>query len=100
MWLLADGFKELVRKWWTEYPIAGSSSHCLVEKLKALKNILAWNKEVFGNVPFKKSEAFSHVQFWDSKERDNPLAIEEAEVRKEALEEYKKWALLEEASWR
>ena len=101
MWLLADGFKELVRKWWTKYPVFGSSSHCLAEKLKALKKDLrVSNKEVFNNVPFRKSEAFSRVQLWDSKERVNPLSIEEAEVRKEALEEYKKWALLEEASWR
>ena len=29
MWLLSDGFKELVREWWTGYSVAGSNSHCL-----------------------------------------------------------------------
>ena len=37
MWLLIDSFKELVRKWWTEYIVTGTNSHCLAEKLKALK---------------------------------------------------------------
>ena len=32
MWLLADGFKELVRKWWIKYPVVGSSSHYLAKK--------------------------------------------------------------------
>ena len=69
MWLLLDGFKELVRAWWTGYSVVGSTSHCLAEKLKALKRDLRrWNKEVFGNVSAKKAEALSRIQFWDSKE--------------------------------
>ncbi|RVW38516.1 putative ribonuclease H protein [Vitis vinifera] len=48
MWLLSDGFKELVKVWWTGYSVAGSNNHCLAEKLKALKRDLRrWNKEVF-----------------------------------------------------
>ena len=55
MWLLTDGFKELVRKWWTEYIVAGTDSHCLAEKLKALKKDLReWNKKVFGIVSVSK----------------------------------------------
>ena len=60
MWLLADGFKELVRKWWIEHSVDRSSSHCLDETLKALKKDLrVWNKEVLVNLSFKKLEAFS-----------------------------------------
>ena len=100
-WLLLDGFKKLVRNWWTEYSVAGSSSHCLADKLKALKKDLrVWNKEVFGDVSFRKSKSFSRVQLWAFKERVNPLSVEEAEATKGALEEYKKCVLLEEASWR
>ena len=81
--------------------VIGTSSHCLVKKSKApRKDLRVWNKEVFGNVSFRKLEVFSHVQFWDSKERDNPLSIEEVEARKGPLEDYKKWVLLEETSWR
>ncbi|RVW31726.1 LINE-1 retrotransposable element ORF2 protein [Vitis vinifera] len=91
MWLMSDGFKELVRAWWTGYSVVGSTSHCLAEKLKALKRDLRrWNKEVFGNVSAKKSEALSRIQFWDSKESLNPLSSEEAEARLGDLEEYKK----------
>ena len=60
MWLLSDGFKELIKVWWTGYSVAGSNNHCLAEKLKALKRDLRrWNKEVFGNVFARKSKAFS-----------------------------------------
>ena len=101
MWLLLDGFKELVRAWWTGYSVVGSTSHCLAEKLKALKRDLRrWNKEVFGNVSAKKSEALSRIQLWDSKESLNPLSSEEAEARLGDLEEYKKYVLMEETFWR
>ena len=64
MWLLSNGFKELVRKWWIEYSVTRNSSHCLDETLKALKkDLIVWNKEIFGNLSFKKSEAFSQVHF-------------------------------------
>ncbi|KAL6336249.1 hypothetical protein AAG906_014418 [Vitis piasezkii] len=66
----AKRFKELVREWWTGYSVAGSNSHCLVKKLKALKRDLRrWNKEVF------------EAQMGD-------------------LEEYKNYVLMEETSWR
>ena len=62
MWLLSDGFKELVKVWWPGYSVAGSNNHCLAEKLKALKRDLRrWKKEVFGNVSARKSEAFSRI---------------------------------------
>ena len=97
MQLLTDGFKELVGKWWTKYMVTCTISHCLAEKVKALKKDLReWNKELFGNVSVSKSEAFAHVQFWDSKESVNPLSLKEAKAKKRALEDYKKWVLLEE----
>ncbi|RVW12507.1 hypothetical protein CK203_082433 [Vitis vinifera] len=65
-----EGFKDLVRSWWNGYFVEGYGSHCIAEKLKALKKDLKkWNKEV-------------------------------AKAKRLALEDYKKWALLEETSWR
>ncbi|RVW96673.1 hypothetical protein CK203_020431 [Vitis vinifera] len=97
MWLLSDGFKELVKVWWPGYSVAGSNNHCLAEKLKALKRDLRrWKKEVFGNVSARKSEAFSRIQFWDSKESVNPLFVKEAETQMGDLEEYKNCVLMEE----
>ncbi|WJZ98579.1 hypothetical protein VitviT2T_017093 [Vitis vinifera] len=40
------------------------------------------------------------VDFWDKEESARSLSMEEEEARKEARETYKKWVLLEEASWR
>ncbi|RVW16809.1 Transposon TX1 uncharacterized 149 kDa protein [Vitis vinifera] len=101
MWLKIDGFKDLVRSWWNGYSVEGYSSHCIVEKLKALKKDLKkWNKEVVGNVSFNIAEAFSRLQRWETKENENALTPEDLEAKNLDLEEYKKWALLEETSWR
>ena len=59
-----------------------------------------WNKEVFGNVSSNKPKAFSRIHFWEFKEREHPLSLEETKARGGPLEDYKKWALLEENSWR
>ena len=73
----------------------------MAEKMKALKLILrSWNKEVFGKVETKKQSAWNLVDFWDKDESARSLTMEEEEARKEAKETYKKWVLLEEASWR
>ena len=96
MRFLSDGFKELVCAWWTGYSVVESTNHCLAEKLKALKRDLRrWNKEVFGHVSTKKSEALPRIRLWDSNESFNPLSSEEAKARLGDLEKYKKCVLME-----
>ncbi|RVX06577.1 V-type proton ATPase subunit a1 [Vitis vinifera] len=70
MWLKEEGFKDLLKDWWQGLNFRGSSSFILAAKLKALK------------------------------ERSRALSMEEGEARKEAKEEFKKWVLMEEISWR
>ncbi|RVW15130.1 hypothetical protein CK203_083331 [Vitis vinifera] len=92
---------DLVKSWWNGYSVEGYSSHCIAEKLKALKKDLKkWNKEVVGNVSFNRAEAFSRLQQWEAKENENALNPKDLEAKNLDLEEYKKWALLEETSWR
>ena len=75
----------------------GSASFILTEKLKALKPLLrSWNKEVFGLIDYEKQKAWILIDYWDKEERVRSLSMEEEEAR----ELYKKWALLEEVSWR
>ena len=101
MWLKIEGFKDLVSSWWNGYSVESYSSHCIAKKLKALKKDLKnLNKEVVGNVSFNRAEAFSCLQCWEAKENENSLIPREAEAKRLALEDYKKWALLEETSWR
>ena len=101
MWLKIDGFKDLVRSWWNGYFVEGYSSHCIAEKLKALKKDLKkWNKEVVGNVSFNRAEAYSRLQRWEAKENEISLTPGDVEAKNLAFEDYKKWALLEETSWR
>ena len=101
MWLKIEGFKDLVRSWWNGYSVEGYSNHYIAEKLKALKKDLKiWNKEVVGNFSSNRVEAFTRLQCWEAKEKENPLNPRDMEAKNLALEDYKKWDLLEETSWR
>ncbi|RVW87760.1 Transposon TX1 uncharacterized 149 kDa protein [Vitis vinifera] len=101
MWLKEEGFKELLRGWWQGFNCSGSYSFVLSEKLKALKvKLKSWNKEVFGKVGENLRMALGRVSFWDDQERQRTLNEQELEARKEAKEEFKKWAIMEEISWR
>ncbi|RVW12312.1 Transposon TX1 uncharacterized 149 kDa protein [Vitis vinifera] len=101
MWLKVEGFKDIMKSWWEEDNFSGSSSFILAEKLKVLKfKLKEWNRDIFGRVEFRKDLALNQVEFWDAKEKTSKLSLEELEARKEAREEYKKWVLLEEKTWR
>ena len=72
-----------------------------MEKTKALKeNLKVWNKEVFGMVEANKKSALVKVSQWDNVESQRPLCTFELEERLIALEEFKKWSIMEETSWR
>ena len=99
MWLKEEGFKDLIRNWWVGFKFRGSFSFTLSEKLKALKAYLkVWNREVFGNVNARKESALKQMMFWDSIEGDRVSNTEEQNSRKQALEEYEKWVLMEETA--
>ena len=101
MWLKSEGFKELLKSWWQNLNFCGSHSYILAAKLKALKGLLkSWNKEVFGEVGTRKSEALRRVTFCGDREKDRVLTLEEAEARVVVKEDFKKWCMLEEMSWR
>ena len=101
MWIKEKGFKDLIKVWWQRLEFRGTSSYVLMEKMKAIKNLLKnWNKEVFGRVEENKKSALAKVAAWDDLESERPLSPEELGTRMTALEEFKKWSLLEETSWR
>ena len=73
----------------------------MAKKLKVLKSKLKeWNRDVFGGVEYRKNLALDQMEFWDTKEKTNKLSLKEMETRREAREDYKKWVLLEEITWR
>ena len=47
-----------------------------------------------------KGLALDKVSYWDNQEQLRALNEQELEAREEAREEFKKWALMEETSWR
>ncbi|RVW65596.1 putative ribonuclease H protein [Vitis vinifera] len=101
MWLKEDGFKDLLKGWWQGFNYNGSYSFILTEKLKALKiKLKEWNSEVFGRIEVNKRLALDKVSHWDIQEQLRVLNDWELEARKEAKEDFKKWVLMEEISWR
>ena len=101
MWLKEEGFRTLVEEWWRSYEVRGTESFVLTEKLKALKTKLKiWNKTSFGNLKVEKKEALKKVKAWDALEERNPLTLRERELKVEAVNDFKRWALLEEVHWR
>ena len=96
-----EGFKDLLKGWWQGLSFSGSFSFIFAEKLKALKAILKfWNKDVFGKIEVNKRLALDKVASWDDQKKLRSLSLEELEARKKAKGDYKKWALMEEISWR
>ena len=76
--------------------MSGSASFISIKKLKVLKLLLrSWNKEVFGQIDCEKQKTWILIDYWDKEERGRSLSMEEEKTRKEAMELYKKWALLE-----
>ena len=101
MWLKYEGFKDILKGWWQNLQFHGSFSYILSAKLKALKGILkVWNRDVFGKVENNKKDALHRISFWDDREKVRGLDIDEAEERVKARADFKRWALMEEISWR
>ena len=57
-------------------------------------------KRGFWEIETNKEDALRRVSFWDDREKERSLALEEVEERAKARAEFKTWALMEEISWR
>ncbi|RVX18307.1 LINE-1 reverse transcriptase-like [Vitis vinifera] len=98
MWLKVEGFQDMVRTWWQEIDIRGSASYRLAFKMKEIKKKLkVWNKEVFGRLETNKALALEQVDFWDQVESERNLTVEEADLKKDAKDSFKKWVLMASA---
>lgn len=62
MWLQHEAFHDMVKKWWQGYIVNGSPNFILSEKLNFLKkDLVTWNKEVFGNQNSRISKAMDDL---------------------------------------
>lgn len=79
----------------------GTNIFKLATRLKILKSLIkVWNKEVLGQVNEKKTEALKRISDWDRLGETRTLSETEILARAEAKSEYKRWALMEEITWR
>lgn len=101
MWLKEEGFKDLIKAWWQSFEAKGSDNYILLEKLKGLKVFLKnWNKKVSRRVELHKQDALKRLNYWGLIENNRPLSPLELDLQLKVVEDFKKWALLEETSWR
>ena len=65
----------------------------IASKLKALKQyIIVWNREVIWNVSTNKKVTLNHIGLWHAKGRDSSLSLEETEASRRVVEDFNKWA--------
>ena len=103
MWLKTEGFKSLIDGWWKSFEVRGANNYEVAEKLKALKiKLKGWKKEVFGKVEMRKKQALKNMALWlwDTIGVERPLTRSEIDKKIVELEEFKRWALFEEITWR
>ena len=48
----------------------------------------------------ERLKPYLRVGCWDNVEKDRELSLEESEERAKEKDDYRRWSLLEEASWR
>lgn len=101
MWLKMDGFVDLIKVWWEGFNFRGYQSFVLYSKLKSLKqNLRVWNREVFGDLGFRKSDLLVELANLDG--LDERGIIDEAgrDRRLEVSKELEKLISMEEMCWR
>ncbi|XP_059654845.1 uncharacterized protein LOC132301624 [Cornus florida] len=99
--LRADDFQGYVRNWWEGSMIDSFLSYVLARKLRVLKNeIKRWNKEVFGNLEWRKNRAFAEIAHIDRLEGSSGIGEEQTSRRVACQAEITKIAMAEEISWR
>ena len=82
MWLQAKGFVDRVQQWWIGYSFTSSPSYILAQKLKALKaNLKKWNKEVFGDLTFRKKNLLTELMGLNAREESVGLLNEDRDCR-------------------
>ena len=101
MWLQAEGFVDRVQQWWTGCSFTGSPSYILAQKLKALKaDLKKWNREVFGDLAFRKKNLLTELMGLDAREESVGLSNEDQHRRIRLKGDIEHLASLEEISWR
>jgi len=70
MWLRAERFSDLIKKWWEEEEVHGFANYEVARKLKVVKvELKKWNKDVFGDVKVRKYNLLNSVNALDKKEK-------------------------------
>ena len=101
MWLHSEGFSNVIKQWWGEAQVNGFASYVVANKLKYIKvKLKVWNREVFGDLRTKKFDALSIINSLDMKEDSVGLTTNELLQRKVARDDWSKFTLMEEISWR
>ncbi|XP_059624654.1 uncharacterized protein LOC132267514 [Cornus florida] len=101
MWLRLWDFKERVHYWWTGYEVRRNPSFRLASKIMLLKGDLKkWNKEVFGNLIWRKNRIIQKIVDIDKKEGKGFLSATDSNRWAECKVEFGETVMMEEIYWR
>ena len=88
-----------MQQWWVGYSFTGSPSFILAQKLKALKvDLKKWNREVFGDLAFRKKNLLTDLMGLDAREETVGLSNEDQNHRIHLKEDIEHLVSLEEIS--
>lgn len=68
----------------------------LLRRFSHASSLKNWNREEFGKIKDKKREALQRLNTWEKEEIVRPLLPLELANMMEVVEDFKRWALLEE----
>lgn len=96
-----DGFVDKVGEWWRSYSFVGSPSFVLDAKLRAFKkDIIKWNREVFGDLNLWKSLLLGELFVLDGIDEGGGLYREGKNRKVEVSSELSHLVDMEETCWR
>jgi hypothetical protein len=99
VWLKFEGFVGKVKHWWNSYHFQGLLSFVLASELKALKiDFKKWNREVFGNVEWKKKILLEELCVFEVLEEERALGFEEKMKKAWIVSELERSTLMEEVN--
>lgn len=80
MWLQQEGFINMINEWQQGYSVGGSPDYILSQKLKNLKDISKWNKEVFSKLDMRRNKALEWLKFSEQITEGRTPTLDERQI--------------------
>ncbi|XP_039129007.1 uncharacterized protein LOC120265183 [Dioscorea cayenensis subsp. rotundata] len=101
VWFMADGFREMIQKWWEDLAPTGFGAFVISKKLAGLrKRLRVWAKESFGSIKLKKLNLLQELESLDIIKESRCLLPNEVVFEQHLLKSLETIHKQEEIYWR